>query len=178
MTLPQNDPWATGPAEPEQPVAPPPAQEGSPWDTTPPEAQKPAAPPVQVINKSDEGKVVLTFKEAAGFDASWIVIHANSVQEANDILDDHVALQALMTKTKKVAEFYRGGAPSSGGNGGGGGGGGRKGRPAAAKQPPPGTPPAPDSSYEYRSGTKNGRFWHGWFPPENSGKGVVWLPTD
>ncbi|AKU42395.1 ribonucleoside reductase class II [Mycobacterium phage UnionJack] len=174
MTLPGNDPWATAPAEPDQPPPPPAQGTESPWDTTPPEAQKPAAP-VQVINKSDEGKVVLTFKEAAGFDASWIVVHANSVQEANDILDDHVALQALMAKTKKVAEFYRGGAPSSGGNGGGGG---RKGQPAAAKQPPPGTPPAPDSSYEYKSGTKNGKFWHGWFPPKNSGKDVVWLPTD
>lgn len=126
----------------------------------------------------NDGKIVLTFKEAAGFDASWVVVHAGTVAEANQILDDYAGFSALLEKVKNVATAFRGGAPSKGGTGGGGGGnrgGGRSGQPQASKQPPPGTPPAPDSTYEYKSGSKNGEPWHAWMPPKNSGKDPFWL---
>ncbi|AKQ07615.1 hypothetical protein SEA_SMEADLEY_47 [Mycobacterium phage Smeadley] len=171
----QPDPWGA-PDEAQQP------SNDDPWGP-PPEAAKPTPPPqqaaVKTVNADSEGKIVLTFKEAGGFDASWIVVHAGSVDEALEILSDKDKFQKLMTMTKNVAGHFRGGAPSAGGGGGGkGGGGGRSGQPKAAKQPPPGTDPAPDDSYEYKSGTKNGKFWHGWFPPRGSNKDVVWLPTD
>lgn len=125
------------------------------------------------VNVESDGKIVGTFKEGEGFDSSWIVIHSSSLDEYIEILSDAEKLQKAMSLTKGAAAHFRGGAPSTKG-----GGGGRKGQPAAAKQPPPGTDPAPDDSYEYKSGTKNGKFWHGWFPPKNSGKDVVWLKTD
>lgn len=173
------DPWAAEAAAtiPDEAQAPP-TQE-SPWNAPPPEAAKPAV--VTNVVPQSEGKIVLTFKEAAGFDASWVVVHAGSVAEANEILDDIAGFKALLDKTKNVATVFRGGAPSKGGNGGGGGnrgGGGRGGAPKGAKQPPPGTPPAPDDTYEYGSGVKNGDPWHAWFPPKGSGKEVVWLPKD
>ncbi len=145
------------------------------WNSPPPETGKPAV--VTNVVPQNDGKIVLTFKEAAGFDASWVVVHAGSVAEANEILDDVVGFKALMDKVKNVATVFRGGAPSKGGNGGGGGGGfkGRSGQPQASKQPPPGTPPAPDASYEYKTGSKNGDPWHAWMPPKGSGKDPVWL---
>lgn len=172
-----DDPWAAAAAEatvPDEAQAPPASE--SVWNAPAPETK---ARPV-VSEKND--KIVLTFKEAAGFDASWVVVHAGSVEEANAILDDIAGFKALLDKTKNVAKVFRGGEPSKGGNGGGGGnrggGGGRSGQPKASKQPPPGTPAAPDSSYEYGSGSKNGNPWHAWFPPEGSGKEVVWLPKE
>lgn len=147
------------------------------WNSPPPETGKPAV--VTNVVQQNDGKIVLTFKEAAGFDASWVVVHAGSVAEANEILDDYAGFKALLDKVKNVATAFRGGAPSKGGNGGGGGGsrggGGRSGQPPASKQPPPGTPPAPDDSYEYKTGSKNGNPWHAWMPPKDSGKDVVWL---
>ena len=175
MTI--DDPWAADAAAtsvPDEAQAPPATE--SVWNAPAPEAK------TRPVAADKDGKIVLTFKEAAGFDASWVVIHAGSVAEANEILDDYAGFKGLMDKVKNVATAFRGGAPSKGGNGSGGGGsrggGGRSGQPPASKQPPPGTPPAPDDSYEYKTGSKNGNPWHAWMPPKDSGKDVVWLPKD
>lgn len=56
-----------------------------------------------------EGKIVLTFKEGAGYDASWTVVHASTVAEANAILSDP-EFKALLDRSKKVASYYRGGS--------------------------------------------------------------------
>ena len=63
-----------------------------------------------------EGKIVLTYKEGAGFDSSWTVVHAASVADALSILADP-GFKALLDKSKNVAAYFRGGATqaSSGG---------------------------------------------------------------
>lgn len=147
------------------------APETTPSEPTPAEAPAPQA--AAIAQSTGTGEVVLTFKEGAGFDASWIVIHAESVHDANSILEDHDALKKLMTTTKNVAAHFRGGGVSAGGQRGGGGGGNNK--PAGATQAPPGCPPAPDASYEYKAGVGAKGPWHAWMPPKGSGKEVMWL---
>lgn len=151
------DPWATTTEEPAQ-------QEPQ---GKPEVESKPA-----VVQHGSDGKVVTTFKEAAGFDASWIVIHADSVDETIDILSDREKMETLMNMVKGAALVFRGGAVSAGQQRGGGS---KQGQPEGSKKPPAGTPPAPDDTYEYRTGSKNGNAWHAWMPPKGSNKEVVWL---
>lgn len=53
-----------------------------------------------------EGKIVSTYKEGAGYDASWTVVHANSVADWFAIHDDP-RFAELLTKQKKVAAYFR-----------------------------------------------------------------------
>lgn len=70
------------------------------------------APKTSVVKSESvgdgEGKIVLTFKEGAGYDASWTVVHAASVADANSILADP-AFKELLDRAKKVAGYFRGG---------------------------------------------------------------------
>lgn len=120
----------------------------NPWDNTPAQPEPtpaPTEPPAQVtvtnqapqVVQASGDEVTLTFKESGGYDAAWVVIRAASVSSANAILDDFDGLSALLNKTKQVAGFFRGGAPSQG-NGGGGGGARKSNAPAAAQQAPNG----------------------------------------
>lgn len=134
-----------------------------------PPAKKAAAKAVG----SDEGKIVLTFKEGSGFDSSWTVVHANNVEEANGILSDP-AFKELLDRSKKVAGYYRGGAASGGARPAGGGSGGA---PAGAQQPPSGAPAAPGPDWQYKTGLKkdgNGT-WQAWMPPRGSDAKPVWF---
>lgn len=53
-----------------------------------------------------DGKIVSTYKEGAGYDASWTVVHANGVDEWFAI-HDHPRFPELLAKQKKVASFFR-----------------------------------------------------------------------
>lgn len=117
---------------------------------------------VKAQSVTDEGKIVLTFKEGAGFDSSWTVVHANTVGEARAILDDP-EFKELLDQSKKVAAYFRGGsAPSGGGRPAAGGG-----APQGATSPPPGAPAAPGPDWVYKTGVKkNGQgTWQAWMPP-------------
>jgi hypothetical protein len=117
-----------------------------------------------VKETSIESKIVMTFKEGAGFDSSWTVVHAGSVEEADAILDDKFA--ALLTKQKKVAAFYRGSdAPQT------------RSAPAQATEAPSGTPAAPGPDWVYKTGVnaKTGKTWKAWMPPRGSTENPVWL---
>lgn len=124
-------------------------------------AEAPAAP--AVVNNTSTGtdpKIVLTFKEGTGFDSSWIVVHANNVDDADALLDQKFA--DLMAKTKKVAAHFRGGgAPASSGAPA------ANGRPAGATEAPAGAPPKPYDDFVYKSGfsAKTNKTWHAWMPP-------------
>ena len=125
--------------------------------------EAPTAAPAVVNNASTgtDPKIVLTFKEGTGFDSSWIVVHANNVDDADALLDQKFA--DLMAKTKKVAAHFRGGsAPSSGGAPA------SNGRPAGATEAPSWAPPKPFDDFVYKTGVsaKNGKTWHAWMPPE------------
>lgn len=100
---------------------------------------KSAAPAAAV---GADGKVVLTFKGGAGFDAPWIVIHADGIEEAYEFVsgDNATLLSQVMERTQSAAKHFAGmGSPASGGGQRGGGGAPRTGgAPAAAQQAPGG----------------------------------------
>jgi hypothetical protein len=129
------------------------------FDAPPPEAPKkvPAKKGVGASAVDMDGvEIVMTFKEGSGFDASWNVVHAKSVEQADALLDERYA--ALLAKQKKVAAYFRvgnGGQPVA-----------ARPAPAAAATPPAGAPECPPG-WEFKSGTnKNtGKPWKGFFPP-------------
>lgn len=135
------------PEEAQQQTAP-----SDPWQTNPPKAE-----PVVIQGSGD--KIVMTFKEGTGFESTWNVVHAGSVAEAKAILVDP-EFKELLEIQKQGAAFFRGG-PATAGQASQP----RQSAPAGANQPPPGSPAAPGPGWVYKTGAKNGRAWHGWFPP-------------
>ena len=117
--------------------------------------------------ENTEGKIVVTLKGGKGYEAPWIVIHANDIAEANAHLNDE-ALAGLIKQTKKVAEFFNGGENTQANNG-------PKGQPKAATQAPNGQ--EPPEGYEFKSGVnKQGKPWKGFLPIDrNSGLKPIWL---
>lgn len=66
-------------------------------------------PSVKVIKSSSvvgDGKIVSTYKEGAGYDASWTVVHAASVDDWFAIHEDP-RFPELLAKQKKVAAYFR-----------------------------------------------------------------------
>lgn len=70
------------------------------------EAQTKTAP--VVVNASGgEGKIVVTLKGGKGYEAPWIVVHANSVDEAHKVFDDK-RFHELMERTLKAGAYFAG----------------------------------------------------------------------
>ncbi len=157
-----NDPFATETAADE-------AQQATP--ETKPETKKKTTSTKKketaTVAENTEGKIVVTLKGGKGYEAPWIVIHANDVNEANEQLNDE-NLADLIKQTKKVAEFFNGGANTQANNG-------PKGQPQAATQAPGGQ--QPPEGYVFKSGVgKNGRPWKAFMPADrNSGLDPIWL---
>lgn len=115
-----------------------------------------------LVSDNGEGKIVLTYKEGAGFDSSWTVVHANSVEDAKAILKDP-EFKELLDLSKKAAAYFRGGSTPT--------------APAAA-QPlsnvPAGAQSAPGGEtrqcrhgeMKFISKSTNGRAWSGFFCPQ------------
>jgi hypothetical protein len=87
-----------------------------PFDSAPDENVKevPVVEEKPTVIKSDavgagEGKIVSTYKEGAGYDASWTVVHAASVDDWFSI-HEHPRFKELLDRQKKVAQYMRGGA--------------------------------------------------------------------
>lgn len=127
-------------------------------------AKKPAAAAVV----PSEGKVVLTFKGGTGFDAPWIVIHAEDLHDAYDQVNGENAklLADLMTKTQAAGQHFAGMAPkgSSGGGQSQGGGGGRQ-APQGAQEAPNGEERfCAHGKMQFKSGvSKAGKAYKGFF---------------
>ena len=120
-----------------------------------------------VTVQNNEGKVVVTLKGGKGYEAPWIVIHADDVEDALEQVNNK-QLGELIDQTQKVAEYFNGGANTQAANG-------PKGQPQAATQAPNGqTPP---EGYEFKSGVgKNGRAWKAFMPIDrNAGLDPIWL---
>mgnify|MGYP003514862100 FL=1 len=65
----------------------------------------------KVVIKSEavgdgEGKIVSTYKEGAGYDASWTVVHAASVDDWF-LIHENPRFPELLAKQKKVAAYFR-----------------------------------------------------------------------
>ena len=138
------------------------------------EAQEQEAPTTTTDKKENksmaentEGKVVVTLKGGKGYEAPWIVIHADSIEDAN-IQVNNSNLADLIEQTKKVSNFFNGGASTQATNG-------PKGQPQGATQAPGGA--TPPEGYVFRSGVgKNGRPWQAFMPEDrNSNLEVIWL---
>lgn len=112
-----------------------------------------------------EGKIVMTYKEGAGFDSSWTVVHANSVEDAKAILKDP-EFKELLDLSKRAAAYFRGGstpaaAPSAQA---------RSNAPAAAQSAPDGdSRQCKHGEMVYRTGSKNGRTWKAFMCPSPKG---------
>ena len=66
-----------------------------------------------------DGKVVLTFKGGRDFDAPWVVIHANGLQEAHDfVVGDNASLLAVVMERVQVAAKHFAGKPAAAAQGG------------------------------------------------------------
>lgn len=133
----------------------------SPFDAPPAEApkkiaKKSAAKPT--LKESDEGKVVLTLKGGAGFDAPWIVIHATSLEDAYEQVSGENAglLAKVMERTAAAAKHFTtfkqpntASAPAR----------------SPQQQPPANAPECPPG-WEFKSGvSKAGKAYKGFFPP-------------
>lgn len=137
------------------------------------EAPKKAAPKKAAgktaATSDSEGKLTVTLKGGAGFDAPWIVIHATDVDDALDLFGDPGKLANLMERVQSAGKFFTGLAPSKPAGGG-----------AAARpgnEAPAGTKEAPGPDWTYKTGVnaKTGKTWRAWMPPRGSDASPVWL---
>lgn len=164
------DPFASAPAEDEAQVE---APAESVFDAPPADAPKKAAPKKAAAKSvsTDEGKVTVTLKGGSGFDAPWIVIHANSVEEADESFDSNLA--SLMAKVQKAGQHFVSLAPDKPKSAPSGGG---SSAPRGAVEAPAGTPAAPGPDWTYKTGVgKTGKTWKAWMPPRGSDASPVWL---
>ena len=126
-------------------------------------------------NIMSEGKIVITEKAGAGYDAPWIVTHASSAAEGYEILNSEEYKQLMEITTQRAAEFAKlmpSKAPARSGSQA------PQGKPQGATQP--NNAATPPEGYTFRSGMgKNGRPWQAFMPIDrNSGLEVIWLDKD
>ncbi|QLF84446.1 hypothetical protein SEA_TOPANGA_46 [Mycobacterium phage Topanga] len=171
------DPFASAPTTDEAQAAPepqesvfdaPPAEAPAPAKKAP--AKKAAAKAAPVAAAPSEGKVVLTFKGGTGFDAPWIVIHAEDLEDALDqVTTQGATLMALMERVQGAGKHFAAQGPAAPSNGGGRGGntGQRQSAPRQAQQPPADAPPAPGPDWVYKSGKSARGPWQAWMPPQH-----------
>lgn len=125
-----------------------------------------------VTQDNTNAKIVTTLKGGSGFDAPWIVIHADDAAEAVAVLrGDNI--EELLKATKEVSDKFNGGqapaqqrqAPRT------------QGMPAGANEPRPSDPPMPEG-WTYKTGVnKNGKAYRAYFPPRGSQESPQWLPN-
>lgn len=125
-----------------------------------------------VTQENTNAKIVTTLKGGSGFDAPWIVVHADNAEEAVAILRGG-AIEELLKATKEVSDKFNGGqapaqqrqAPRT------------QGMPAGADAPRPSDPPMPEG-WTYKTGVnKNGKAYRAYFPPRGSNESPQWLPN-
>lgn len=147
-----NDPFAAAPTEEAQ------------TETAAPATEAPASTPAPRPAGPSEGKLVVTLKGGSGFDAPWIVIHADDAADALSQFDDTLA--ALMGKAQQAASHFTGLRPASPNSGSSP----RivSGQPQGSIDAPAWAPPKPYDDFVYKTGVsaKNGKVWHAWMPPQ------------
>lgn len=131
-------------------------------------------------NIMSEGKIVITEKAGAGYDAPWIVTHASSAAEGYEILNSEEYKQLMEITTQRAAEFAKlmpskAPAARSGSQA-------PQGKPQGASQAPGGA--TPPEGYVFKSGIaksgKNvGQPWQAFMPIDrNAGLPTIWLDKD
>lgn len=155
-----NDPFASAPAQDE-------AQQETTPTTIETSKEKPLTTNTTTV--TDQSKLTLTFKGGAGYDAPWVVVHANNPSEANAIVLDE-EFKTLLETVQRVGGAFGGMAPNKPAPAAQ-----NNGQPAGANQAPGGETPPP--GYVFKSGMgKNGKPWKAFMPIDrNSGLEVQWL---
>lgn len=131
------------------------------------------------INNNSEGKVVVTMKGDGGFDAPWIVIHADDVEEAKSLIKQSVN-DGLVGDTATGARHFQkawlgDGKQSTSGQRRPQNNNSRPGKPANATKPPNGesAPECKHGEMQFKSGTKDkgGELieWKAWMCPAPRG---------
>jgi hypothetical protein len=150
------DPFATAPADDEAQAEPTQESVGA--------VHVDVVPNILPAEHSAVTEIVTTFKLDG--QAPWIVVHAQTVAEANAVLNQEFA--DYVKQVKKVASFAaEGSAPA----GRGGNTSQRQSAPQGATQPPEWFPPAPAPGWVYKTGFKKdgSGAWHAWAPPQKGG---------
>lgn len=105
-------------------------------------------------------KITSTYKGGSGFDAPWIVIHSDTLEDALEQAKNPV-LKELMEATQAGGKHFASmgnSAPAAGGNA-------RSGQPQGSQTPPAGAPDCPPG-WSYKEGvSKAGKAYKGFFPP-------------
>jgi hypothetical protein len=155
--MPDIDPFADAPEDAEaQEVAAPPAKKAP--------AKKVAA--TKKENTLSESKVTITLKGGSAYEAPWVVIHADDLNDANDQVsgENAAVLADLLSKVQKAGEHFVGLAPAKA----------AKAAPAAVNAPA--RPAGVGEDWTYKEGIgKNGKGWKAWMPPRGSDASPVWL---
>ena len=121
------------------------------------------------VNPNPEGKIVTTFKAGGGYDAPWIVVHAESVEESIGIMRSPQISELMSLVQQGAKQFAEGweGAPAKPRYQGGGSSAPRQqGKPEAATQAPNGeTKQCDHGEMVFRSGRSAKGPWQGFFCP-------------
>lgn len=81
-----------------------PLDSDAPLEEPAPAVKAKAAKAKPAVGVESDGKVVLTFKGGRDFDAPWVVIHANGLQEAHDfVVGENASLLAVVMERVQVA---------------------------------------------------------------------------
>lgn len=120
---------------------------------------------VENTPNNNNNKIVVTLKGGSGYDAPWVVVHADTPDEAMSILHPE-EIKPLLEAAQEAGKFFASkGSPAKSGGG----------KPAAASQAPGGQE-APEG-YVFKSGMgKTGKPWKAYMPIDrNSGLDPIWL---
>lgn len=156
------DPFNTTPGEE--------AQQQTEPTTTPSIETSKEKPTLTTTTVSDQSKLTLTFKGGAGYDAPWVVVHANTPGEAAALVREQ-DFKELLQLTQEVGGAFGSMAPNKPAQAAPS----ANAAPAGATQAPNGETPPP--GYMFKSGIgKNGKPWKAFMPIDrNSGLEVKWL---
>lgn len=92
---------------------------------------------VAEANETRQSKLSITLKGGSGFDAPWVVIYPDTLQEAQELLDEdnRELLKDVLEKTQAAAQYFVSKGTSSAPQGRSGGQGGGNARQAAQEAP-------------------------------------------
>lgn len=119
------------------------------------------APVAETVEQTGKTEFTLTFKGGSGYDAPWLVGRVSSLEEADAILSEPDLLKSVLEKMWSAASYFGSLSPAKSSGG------------AASPGATPGRQEAPGGQsrqckhgeMSFKSGSKNGKTWQGFFCP-------------
>src|SRR5690606_23404526 len=135
-------------------------------ETTNETEETPVAVEPTVNTENGEIEWSLTIKFGSGYDAPWLVGRFANLDAVEDVLENRAdQLKTVMEKVGRVGRFAGSQMPSGGSNSGGQGANTGNGRPAHQQAPGGETRQCKHGEMVFKTGSKNGRVWKGFFCP-------------